>query len=124
MAKYDYDEEDQDLEAEGEDFEGEELSQEESYEERENSKSRKNEDDDDDDLEDLIDKNSSEEKFSMAKEDSAQETATTIRNFRQSADIEGFYRFVDEHGLRKEAHQVFDKVVGHLSKKKKKSKNS
>ena len=38
------------------------------------------------------------------------ETAKALRNFRNSADIENFYRFVYENELRREARMVFEAI--------------
>ncbi|WP_372653962.1 hypothetical protein [Halobacteriovorax sp.] len=43
-----------------------------------------------------------------------------IRNFRTAADIENFYRFVQENGLRREAQLVFSALVTNLKLKEKK----
>lgn len=43
-----------------------------------------------------------------------------IRNFRTAADIENFYRFVQDNGLRREAHLVFSAIVTKLKQKEKK----
>ncbi|PIK16509.1 hypothetical protein [Halobacteriovorax sp. JY17] len=43
-----------------------------------------------------------------------------IRNFRSAADIENFYRFVQDNGLRREAQLVLSALVGSLKQKEKK----
>lgn len=43
-----------------------------------------------------------------------------VRNFRSSADVENFYRFVHENGLRREAKLIFNTIVSQLNKSKKK----
>lgn len=40
----------------------------------------------------------------------AVEIVRTIRNFRSSADIENFYRFINEHSLRREAKQILETI--------------
>jgi replicative DNA helicase len=40
----------------------------------------------------------------------AVEVVRTIRNFRSSADIENFYRFINEHSLRREAKQILETI--------------
>jgi hypothetical protein len=57
----------------------------------------------------------------MAKANTT-ETADTgsmnIRTFRNSADVENFYRFVNESGLRREAAIILDKVHKVIAVKK------
>ena len=48
------------------------------------------------------------------------EVAKGGRNFRNSPDIENFYRFVHENDLRKEAKAVLELVVAAQKPKKKK----
>jgi geranylgeranyl pyrophosphate synthase len=50
----------------------------------------------------------------------AVETVRTLRNFRSSADIENFYRFVNEHGLRREAKQILETIASALKAETKK----
>jgi hypothetical protein len=45
-----------------------------------------------------------------------------LRNFRNSADVENFYRFVHENGLRREAKLIMSAIVSHLNKGKKKTR--
>lgn len=56
------------------------------------------------------------------------ETVKTVKNFRNSADIENFYRFVHDNGLRFEAKKVLELVVKTINeatkKKGRKSKKS
>lgn len=56
----------------------------------------------------------------------AVEVVRTSRNFRNNADIESFYRFVNENDLRKEAKQLLEKVFSQVmgvAKKKKAKEN-
>ena len=46
---------------------------------------------------------------------------TPSKNFRNSHDIENFYRFVHENELRREAKIIFDSVLDYMQKKKKHS---
>ena len=46
-----------------------------------------------------------------------------VRNFRNIADIENFYRFVYENDLRREAKMVLQAICGEQKKAKKKSKS-
>ena len=36
---------------------------------------------------------------------------TSMKKFRQSPEIEGFYRFVYENDLQREAHEILDKII-------------
>jgi hypothetical protein len=36
---------------------------------------------------------------------------TSIKKFRQSPEIEGFYRFVYENDLQREAHDILEKII-------------
>ncbi len=36
---------------------------------------------------------------------------TSIKKFRQSPEIEGFYRFVYENDLQGEAHDILEKII-------------
>ncbi len=50
---------------------------------------------------------------------------TSIKKFRQSPEIEGFYRFIYENDLQKEAFEILDRIVtGRKQKKLKDSKLS
>jgi hypothetical protein len=44
---------------------------------------------------------------------------TSLKKFRQSPEIEGFYRFVFENDLQKEAYEIMDRIV--IARKQKKS---
>ncbi len=44
---------------------------------------------------------------------------TSLKKFRQSPEIEGFYRFIFENDLQKEAHDILDRII--QSRKAKKS---
>ncbi len=47
---------------------------------------------------------------------------TSLKKFRQSPEIEGFYRFVYENDLRQEAFDILNKIVSSRKNKKTKSK--
>ncbi len=50
---------------------------------------------------------------------------TSIKKFRQSPEIEGFYRFIYENDLQKEAFEILDRIIsGRKLKKAKESKAS
>lgn len=36
---------------------------------------------------------------------------TSTKKFRQSPEIEGFYRFVYENDLQREAHDILDRII-------------
>ena len=36
---------------------------------------------------------------------------TSLKKFRQSPEIEGFYRFVFENDLQKEAYEIMDRII-------------
>lgn len=40
----------------------------------------------------------------------------TLRNFRNSADVENFYRFVNENSLRREAKMILEAIYARLTK--------
>lgn len=43
---------------------------------------------------------------------------TSLKKFRQSPEIEGFYRFVFENDLQKESYEILDRIIN-LRKSKK-----
>lgn len=43
---------------------------------------------------------------------------TSLKKFRQSPEIEGFYRFIFENDLQKEAFEILDKIVNGRKAKK------
>lgn len=43
---------------------------------------------------------------------------TSIKKFRQSPEIEGFYRFIYENDLQKEAYEILDRIVTARKQKK------
>lgn len=36
---------------------------------------------------------------------------TSLKKFRQSPEIEGFYRFIFENDLQKEAYEIMDRII-------------
>lgn len=44
---------------------------------------------------------------------------TSLKKFRQSPEIEGFYRFVFENDLQKESYEILDRII--LLRKSKKA---
>ena len=49
------------------------------------------------------------------------EVSKGLRNFRQTQDIENFYRFIHDNALRREAKVMVDEVYKHLLAQKKKA---
>lgn len=45
--------------------------------------------------------------------------AVTIKNFRSNSDIENFYRFIHENGLRREAFMLMEYAISKVAKVKK-----
>ncbi len=44
---------------------------------------------------------------------------TSLKKFRQSPEIEGFYRFIFENDLQKEAFEILDRIVANRKAVKK-----
>jgi hypothetical protein len=44
---------------------------------------------------------------------------TSVKKFRQSPEIEGFYRFIFENDLQKEAYEILERIVNARKAKKK-----
>lgn len=47
---------------------------------------------------------------------------TSVKKFRQSPEIEGFYRFVFENDLQKEVYEIMERIVQIRKAKKQKEK--
>lgn len=47
---------------------------------------------------------------------------TSVKKFRQSPEIEGFYRFIFENDLQKEAYEILERIVNARKAKKKSEK--
>lgn len=45
--------------------------------------------------------------------------AVTIKNFRNNSDIENFYRYIHENGLRREAFMLMEYAISKVAKVKK-----
>ncbi len=52
------------------------------------------------------------------------EANKVIKGFRHTPDVENFYRFVNENGLRKEAKLLLEKIYTIIKKQKKSSRKS
>ncbi len=46
----------------------------------------------------------------------------TIKNFRSNADIENFYRYIHDNGLRREAFMMMEYAISKITKAKKAKK--
>lgn len=46
----------------------------------------------------------------------------TVKNFRSNGDIENFYRYIHENGLRREAFMLMEYAISKVVKKKGKRK--
>ena len=47
---------------------------------------------------------------------------TSVKKFRKSPEIEGFYRFIFENDLQKEAFEILERIVNNRKSKKKSDK--
>jgi hypothetical protein len=47
------------------------------------------------------------------------EGGKSLKTFRKSKDLEDFYRFINENGLRREAHHALEFITNRLAKPKK-----
>lgn len=50
------------------------------------------------------------------------ETNNGIKNFKASSDVENFYRFIFDNGLRSEAHQLMELVLKRITPQKKRGR--
>lgn len=50
----------------------------------------------------------------------SQDGTKSLKSFRKSKDLEDLYRFINENGLRREAHHAFEFIHSRLCKPKKK----
>ena len=46
----------------------------------------------------------------------------SIKKFRQSPEIEGFYRFIFENDLQREAHEILERIIFRRKQEKAKTK--
>lgn len=47
---------------------------------------------------------------------------TSLKKFRQSPEIEGFYRFIFENDLQKETYEILDRIINGRKAKKAEAK--
>ena len=47
----------------------------------------------------------------------------TIKNFRSNADIENYYRYIHDNGLRREAFMLMEYAISKITKAKKAKKS-
>lgn len=59
----------------------------------------------------------------MSKTDTTTEKAApevmTLKNFRSNGDIENFYRYIHENGLRREAYMLMDYALSKVARVRK-----
>lgn len=60
---------------------------------------------------------------STTEQTTANDGVKTLKSFRKSKELEDFYRFINENGLRREAHHAIEFISNRLSPKKSKSKS-
>lgn len=64
------------------------------------------------------------EKVKLSKDGSSidfvqsENVPTSLKKFRQSPEIEGFYRFIYENDLQKEGYEILDKIITQRKLKK------
>ncbi len=58
----------------------------------------------------------------MSVETVANDAKKIGKSFRNTAEIENFYRFIHENDLRKEAKMIFEQLHAHIKMQKKKKK--
>ncbi len=56
---------------------------------------------------------------STTEQPAATEGVKNLKSFRKSKDLEDFYRFINENGLRREAHHAIEFITNRLAKPKK-----
>jgi len=60
--------------------------------------------------------------MSEAIEEVLPDGTKSLKGFRKSKDLEDLYRFINENGLRREAHHAFEFIHSRLCKPKKKTR--
>ncbi len=50
------------------------------------------------------------------------EATKSLKTFRKSKDLEDLYRFINENGLRREAHHALEFIYGRLNTTRKKTR--
>lgn len=64
------------------------------------------------------------EKVKLSKDGSSidfvqsENVPTSLKKFRQSPEIEGFYRFIYENDLQKEGYEILDRIITQRKLKK------
>lgn len=51
--------------------------------------------------------------------DAAQPEVVTVKNFRSNGDIENFYRYIHDNGLRREAFMLMEYAISKVAKVRK-----
>ncbi len=68
------------------------------------------------------------EKVKLSKDGSSidfvqsENVPTSLKKFRQSPEIEGFYRFIFENDLQKEGYEILDRIITQRKLKKQQDK--
>lgn len=55
-------------------------------------------------------------------EEAAANTTTTIKNFKNSSDVENFYRFINDNKLRSEAKKLVEIVLKQITPPKRRGR--
>lgn len=58
-------------------------------------------------------------KTTTTTEEKAAPEVMTIKNFRSNGDIENFYRYIHDNGLRREAYMLMEYALSKVAKVKK-----
>lgn len=61
-------------------------------------------------------------KSKSAKAKPTKEVSAAIKTFKASSDVENFYRFIHENGLRNEARSLVEMALGHMKGSKKRKR--
>jgi hypothetical protein len=63
-------------------------------------------------------------KVNDTTEKSVAPEAMTLKNFRSNGDIENFYRYIHDNGLRREAFMLMEYAIGKVAKARKGKRKS
>lgn len=61
-------------------------------------------------------------KSKTEKANQAKEVSAAIKTFKASSEVENFYRFIHDNGLRSEAKTLIEMALSHISKSKKRKR--
>jgi hypothetical protein len=62
-------------------------------------------------------------KTEVTSEKNAPAEVMTIKNFRSNGDIENFYRYIHDNGLRREAFMMMEYAISKIGKARKNKKS-